>query len=178
MNDATCSGLIECLWEFQTLATGFAGTVVAGLTAYAIYHAARLPVDADREVRKESERRRLHLRSLELSQDLTIIGKRAKQGQGTVIVHKAANAPVTDEIRKKMFLRIPQPTRDWEFMSLIDETTARQCINLNGMIEDHNFDVQRAGGAFGDNNFGQSIKTRLDTIYKLSSELAQLILRN
>ena len=177
MTDATCAGVVECLWKFQTLVAGIFAIIAAVVTAYTIYKAARLPVRAEQDRHKENEGRRLRLRSLELSEEFSILGKRAIQGKATVKVHKAAKASITDETRRKMMLRIPPPTRDWEFMSLTPEAIVRQCIQLNGMIEDHNFDMERAGGAFGDDNFGRSITARLETISKIAADLSQTFSR-
>lgn len=173
MTDATCAGLVECLWKFQTLAGGIFAIIAAIITASIIYVAARLPIKAEQVLNKKAEERRLRLRSIELSEEFKILGMRAVQGKGTVTVHKASNASITDDTRRKMILRIPRPTRDWEFMSLIPEAVARECIRLNGMIKDHNFDMERAGGAFGDDNFGRSITTRLEMINKMAVELSQ-----
>lgn len=173
MADATCTALVECLWKFQTLIAGVFAAIAAAGTAYVIYRAAHLPVKADRDFNERTEGRRLRLRSIELSEEFKILRMRATQGKGTVAVHKGANTPISDETRRKMMLYIPQPTRDWEFMSLIPEEIAKQCIHLNGMIEDHNFDVERAGGAFGDDNFGRSITARLDAIHNMAAQLSQ-----
>jgi hypothetical protein len=173
MAGSTCGSLFDCVSQFQTLITGIFAAIVAGLTAYAIYKAANLPVEAGRRREERGENRRLKLRSLELSGDLKILAMRARQGIGTVKVHKSANASVTEDTRCKMTLTVPQSTQEWEFMSLLPETISRRCIQLNGMIEDHNFDMERAGGAFGDDNFGRSITSRLDTIAKTASELSQ-----
>ncbi len=95
MSEPICTQFVECVWAFQTLATGFFAVVGAVGTAAVIYWAARLPVRAERERQKESEQRRLRLRCLEISEELKLLSKRARQGQGTVKVHKAAIANVT-----------------------------------------------------------------------------------
>lgn len=176
MSEPICTQFVECVWEFQTLATGFFAVVGAVGTAAVIYWTARLPVRAGRERQKENERRRIRLRCLEISEELKLLSKRARQGRGTVKVHKAANADVTEATRQKMRLRIPAPTHDWEFMSLLPEDIARECLQLNGMIEDHNFDIERAGGAFGDDNFGRSITDRLERIRTKAFELSNTVL--
>ena len=176
MSEHICTKFVECVLAFQTLTTGIFAVVGAIGTAAVIYWAARLPVRAARERQKESERRRLRLRCLEISEELKLLSKRAKQGQGTVKVHKAANADVTEATRQKMRLRIPAPTHDWEFMSLLPEDIARECLQLNGMIEDHNFDIERAGGAFGDDNFGRLITDRLEGVRTKAAELSNTVL--
>ena len=175
-SEPICTQFVDCVWAFQTLATGIFAVVVAVGTAAVIYRAARLPVRVERERQKESERRRLRLRSLEISEELRLLSRRAKQGQGTVKVNKAANADVTEATRQKMRLRIPAPTHDWEFMSLLPEDIARECLQLNGMIGDHNFDMERAGGAFGDDNFGRSITDRLERIRTKAAQLSSTVL--
>lgn len=176
MSDPICTQFFECVWEFQTLATGFFAVLGAVGTATVIYLAARLPLRAERDRQEKSERRRLRLRSLEISEELKLISKRASQGQGTVRAYKASNKDISEATRQKMRLRIPAPTHDWEFMSLLPEDIARECLQLNGMIEDHNFDIERAGGAFGDDNFGRSITDRLGRIRTKAMELSNTVL--
>jgi hypothetical protein len=176
MGEPVCTGVVQCVWAFQTLITGIVAVLSAIVTAATIYFAARLPVSAEREREKESAGRRLRLRSLEMSEELKLLGKRARLGQSTVKVHKASNADVTEATRQKMRLRIPEPTQDWRFMSLLPENMARECLQLNSMIEDHNFDIERAGGAFGDDNFGRSITDRLETIRTKAEELSNVVL--
>ncbi len=178
MSEPICTQIVECVWKFQTLATGFFAVLGAVGTAYVIYRAASLPVRAERERQKENERRRLRLRSLEISEEFGLLSMRARQGQGTVRAIKASNKSVTEKTRQKMRLRIPAPTHDWEFMSLLPEDVARDCLQLNSMIEDHNFDMERAGGAFGDDNFGKSIIDRLDKIRTKAAELRNTVLGN
>jgi hypothetical protein len=173
MTDTPYVGFLGHLWQFQTLIAGILAIFAAIITASVIYVAARLPVKSEQARAKKAEDRRLRLRSIELSEEFKILGMRAMQGKGTVTVHKASNASVLDETRRKMMLHIPQPTRDWEFMTLIPEAVARECVRLNGLIKEHNFDMERAGGAFGDDNFGRSITNRLDAINKIAVELSQ-----
>jgi hypothetical protein len=173
MTDAPYVGFLGHLWQFQPLVAGVLATIAAVATAAVIYAAARLPVKAQEKLNEDTEDRRLRLRSIELSEEYKLLGMRARQGKGTVTVHKASNVAITDETRRKMTLHIPRPTRDWQFMTLIPEAVARECVSLNGLIKDHNFDMERAGGAFGDDNFGRSITNRLEAIERLTSALGQ-----
>jgi hypothetical protein len=172
MSDPVCSGFFECLFKFQAGLAGVFAVIAAIITATMVYRAAHLPIRAAERRVKEENGRYIRLTSLELSGALQLIAKRARMGQATVRVHKASNASVTEETRQKMRLPVPAMTKDWEFMSLIPEDVARECTELNSLIEDHNFDVERAGGAFGDDNFGRSIIDRLSNISGLAERLA------
>ena len=68
------------------------------------------------------------------------------------------------------------PNRTSAHLSLLPEDIARECLQLNGMIEDHNFDIERAGCAFGDDNFGRSITDRLGRIRTKAVELSNTVL--
>ena len=164
MADPGYTGYLKCIWEFQTLITGGLAVLGAMFTALVIYKSASLPVEAERVKRTEDEGRKLRIRSLEISEEMDLLIKRASQCQGTVKVHKAANTSVSEDTKQKMRLRIPLPIDDWEIMSLLPEQAATNGLHLKGLIEDHNFDIDRAGGAFGDDNFGQSIVDRLNSI--------------
>jgi hypothetical protein len=48
----------------------------------------------------------------------------------------------------------------------------RQISEFYRLVDDHNFDMDRAGGAFGDQNFRQSIRNRLQSIRGLATTLA------
>lgn len=178
MSEPICSGLVECVWAYQTLLAGAFAVLGAGVTAFVVWRSASLPVRIERARQKEWERRKLRLHSLEISEELRLVAKRAKQGQSTVKVHKASNANVTEETRRKMRLRAPSPTADWEYMSLLPEDVVRDCLQLNALIEDHNFDIERAGGAFGDDNFGRIIVDRLGAIQSRATKLSNIVLEH
>lgn len=167
-----CDEFILCLWEFQTLLTGILAVIAAVITAVVLYKAARLPINAEKKRQVEHEGRRLRLHSLELSNEFTLLNRRARQGLGTIKVHVASNASVTDDTRQKMKLLMPDATRDWQFMCLVPEQVVKECVELNGLIQDHNFDIARAGGAFGADSFRDSLNRRLNRIADASTQLS------
>jgi len=171
MTGGACSGVVECLAAFQTLIAGVLAMLIAAITAYVIFHAARIPVQAENERRRKENYLRMRLRCLELSEEYNLLRRRAKQGQGTVKVYKAANKEVSERVLERMLLTAPLSTQDWLFMSLIPEELARKCIHFNGLLHDHNFDMERAGGAFGDDNYGKSISDRLKAIEEAATDL-------
>lgn len=176
MDKPVWNQIIDCLMAFQTLATGFLAVFGAMLTAGVIYLAARLPIKEQRKRKKIDEGRKVRLRSLELSEELKQLERRAGQGQSTVKVHKDSNKDVNEFTRQKMRLRKPSPILDWEYMSLLPEEIAREILQLISFIEDHNFDIDRVGGSFGGDNFGRSIIDRLETIKNKSTELRAKVL--
>jgi hypothetical protein len=46
---------------------------------------------------------------------------------------------------------------------------------LKQQINDHNFDIDRAGGSFGANEFRRSLQARLDTIRQDALSLSALV---
>lgn len=172
MAEALCENFISCLWQFQTLVAGILAICAAILTAIGLYVSAHVPVKEERARLKEEYRKRVRFQTLKLLQDIELIRKRARQGQGTVKAHKAASASVTDTVRQRMMLAITPTLMNWEFLSSIDEHIAQKCLCLRALIEDHNFDMERAGGAFGDDNFGDLIVRRLDSIKELIGEIS------
>ncbi len=160
------------IWNFQTLVVGIFATGVAFVTAIIIYRSATIPIETQKEKEARDQQRFLRLQSLVLSEEYKLISKRARGIEGTVTVHKASNASVSDVTKSRMKLEVPQATRDWHYLSLLPEEVARKCLTINAMIEDHNFDIERAGGAFGDDNFGRLIQRRANSISKTAEEVS------
>jgi hypothetical protein len=167
-----CVSILGCLYDFQTLLSGGIAVLGAVATALVIWKAARLPVVKQDEVSRKREQMRLNYVSSVLNTEFTRLSNRALQAASTITVFKAANASITEETKKKTRLAMPTVVADWESMSLLPAGLLDQIMRLRNDVENHNFDVDRAGGAFGDNNFSNQMKTRLGHIETTSQALA------
>lgn len=150
--------------DFQTLISGGLAIIAAVGTTAAVVYTARLPLRAKDAERREVEARRRAYVSLALGRDLFTLAARARSAQGTIRVTIAANANITDSIRAKVMLRLPEIVTDWESMSLLPEQSFLNLSRLIRLVEDHNFDMERAGGAFGADNFREHILRRVEQI--------------
>ena len=169
-----CNDFLSCLSEFQTLITGVLALLAATVTAIVIWRAAKLPVvkEYEHQVLMEKRKKRYNFRLL--FEDLRLISNRAKHVAGTIEVTVAANAVITDEIRSKVLLKLPKIIECWEDMSLLEEPLFSEILSLRRQIIDHNFDMERAGGSFGADNFQQSILRRLSRLENKSFELSNI----
>ncbi len=172
-----CTTILDCLYNFQTIISGVLAIIVAFFTAIIIWWTAYLPIQHKKDADLEQRERKQHYVALVLSKNFQLLATRAKQVQGTVIVTKAANATITEDVRARTKLHFDPIINDWELMSLFPPEILTRIVGLRKHVDDHNFDMERAGGAFGDDNFGQQIKSRLDSIgtlcHQLSSELCR-----
>jgi hypothetical protein len=152
------------IYDLQTLIAGALASIAAAVTAYIVWRSARLPVEAQAQATTDRQERQKHYIASVLSSHLGTLAARARQAEGTIKVAIAANANVNDDTRKKTTLKLHSIVDDWEFMSLIPEALLEHTMRLRRQIDDHNFDMERAGGAFGSQEFRHSILTRINTI--------------
>jgi hypothetical protein len=159
-----CSNVIECLYNFQTLISGVLAILAALGTGIVIWKTAYLPIKHKKmEDEKQTERKR-HYIALVLSRNFLQLATRAKQAQGTVTVTKAANASVTENVRKRVMLKFDPIIDDSELMSLFPADVLTAIVDLRKAVEEHNFNMEGAGGSFGDDNVGERIMRKLDSI--------------
>jgi hypothetical protein len=170
-----CTSTIRCVVDFQTLLSGILAIFAALVTALVIWCAAYLPIKKQAQRDKEMTDRRQRYVCLVLSTDFQLLASRALQAEGTIKVAIAANTNVTDNIREKTQLNLHPIIDDWESMSLLSKDKVRNILELSRKVNDHNFDMQRAGGAFGADNFRQSILSRIGIIQSLAKGLAAQI---
>jgi hypothetical protein len=171
MNDI-CTTALKCIFDFQTLASGTLAIAAAIIGAIAILWAAQLPFRVQNKRDIEQTNRRQQLLGSILLADFQTISRRARQAEGTIRVTIAANANVNDETRRKMTLVLPEILNDWEIMSSVPSTLLQELAALRQKIADHNFDMEQAGGAFGADNFRQSILSRINQIRSDANVLA------
>ncbi len=158
------STLAQMIFDYQTLISGVLAILAAIGTIWAIFHTARLPLMAQEAERKATEARLRAYVSLALGRDLFTLAARARSAQGTIRVVIAGNVIINDDTREKVYLRLPAMTQDWESMAVLPEQAFLNLSRLMRLVEDHNFDMARAGGAFGADNFRQVILDRVQKI--------------
>lgn len=166
--------VIQCvmfLKDYQTLMSGLLALAAALLTCLVIWRSANVSVRHLENEARKVDNRRTHYASVTISRNLQSIATRAKQCVSTVKVVKASNSSISKHTKEKCYIEVPSIMNDWEFVSLFPEEIITDIQNLMRHIDDHNFDIKRAGGSFGDNNFGDSISRRCNTINISSLEL-------
>ncbi len=172
-----CTTVLDCLYDFQALISGSFAIIAAIATGFIIWKTAYLPIQHKKEEDIRQTERKRHYIALVLSRNFRLLATRAKQAQGTVTVTKAANAEITENVRKRTILKFDPIIDDWELMSLFPASILTSIVDLRKTIDEHNFDMERAGGAFGDDNFGRQIMSSLDSIQTkcniLSNELCR-----
>ncbi len=166
-----CTGFWSCAYAYQTLAAGFLA-VLAGLgTAWVIWRAAHLPV---REESKRQERQRKRRRThgqIVLMGELATVRRRASQSTASIRVMIANNTSLTDALKSGLYLSLPAVLSEWEVVSLFPDELQQKCMDFANDVHEHNNDVERAGGAFGDNNFRRQVLGRLGEIEQAAAAL-------
>lgn len=174
MNGAAviCTTWYHCVYDFQTLISGSLAIIAAVVTAAVIWRSAKLPFIEQERREKELLRRQILFASSVLSEQLLIIATRARQAEGTITVVVASNTDVNDDTRRRTILEIHPIVDDRETMSVLPTELLQRLSKLRHQIADHNFDMMRAGGAFGADNFRTSILARIRQIEHDARELS------
>lgn len=177
---AICTDALGCFYDFQTLISGVLAIIAAVAAALAVVYSARLPVQHARAAAAAEEaRRRIHA-GFVLASHLRLLRSRARHVAAIMRVTIAANAEITDANRGKLFLRMHPIIEDWEFMSALPTEFHKRLLILARMVEDHNYDMERAGGSFGDDNFRQHVQNHVVAVENMANTLigeAELIRR-
>jgi len=92
------------------------------------------------------------------------LAAQARSVLGTIRVVIAGNVSINDDTREKVYLRLPAMTQEWESMAVLPEQAFLNLSRLMRLVKEHNFDMARAGGAFGADNFRQLILGRVQKI--------------
>jgi|GEM_PF-2402373 len=175
-NSELCTSFVKCLFDFQTGIAGVFAIFAAIYSAKVILRAAKLPIDAQNAHNKAlEERKRSYIKQI-LAEDFRLLASRARQAEGTIKVHIAANKEVTERTKEKTTLKFHPIIDDWEFMSLLPLSIFNEIMALRRSVEDHNFDMERAGGVFGDDNFKKIITKRVQSIESHAMQLSNKVL--
>ena len=173
-----CSTITSCLYDYQTLASGILAIVAAVITAIVIWRAAKLPLVEQKNEERDRTRKKLIFAASVLSREFLMLRTRAGQVEGTIQVAIAANSSITERTREMVLLKIHSMVDDWDFMEVIPSNRLDAIERFCQLVADHNFDMLRAAGAFGDMNFRRSILDRVKKIeadgLHLANQLASL----
>lgn len=160
----SCYTSWSCIEDYQTLISGILAVGAAVGTAVAVWLSARLPIKHQRLEAQALQARKRYYVALVLSRNFRLLATRAAQAKSTVIAVKAANGTVTDDTKRRATLIFDAVIDNWELMSVFPVDILGDIADLQNRVADHNFDIERAGGAFGADNFAESIKDRCDAI--------------
>lgn len=144
----------------------------AAIGAWAVISTGRAPLDAERRHRAELDRRVRYAGCLGLAADFLMISRLADQARSTIKVTIAAQKDVTDNTRAKTILPVPKLLEDSHFMALLRDETARMAHETRLGIEAHNFDMRRAGGSFGDDNFQRHVQQKAEEVATAALQLS------
>lgn len=165
------TGVWQIVYDFQTLIAAVISIVVAVFGALALWRATNAPIAAARKSQEESDQRRRIFAGSVLVQNLSILRSLARQAIGVVRVLAAGNHSVGDGDRSQMRLQMHPVMGEWEFVSLFSTPYLARLMELSKLVDDHNYDVDRAG-SFSEEHWRRSVLDRLDTI---QTEAARLI---
>ena len=169
--------VLHFLFDFQALIAGVLAVVAAVFTAGVVWRSAKLPLLEQQRVNREVAGRRKLYVCVTLSSNFAELAARARQAEGTIKVVIAANANVSEDTRQKTRLKLHPMIDDWEAMSLLPPEVQRRIMTLSRKIQDHNFDMDRAGGAFGSNEFRVSVLNQVKSIQGFAAGLSALLER-
>lgn len=161
----------RCIYEYQTLLAGMLALFSAVLAGKWVLRAARMPLEAETKRLSEEIERRRRFTCLRLSNEFMRVCEHARQAEGTIKVTIGARSNVTDDTREKTTIAEPPLLDDWESMSLLSDHVLSGVLNLRALLRRHNFDMARAGGSFGDDNFQKQV---LRQAVKINSSAQQV----
>ncbi|CAM5766347.1 hypothetical protein LMIY3S_01792 [Labrys miyagiensis] len=169
------TGVMAVLYDFQTLLSGIGAILAALLGGRALFHAARIPIEnAEKQAAEVLNRRRVAV-SVMLASDFMRLSQLARQAEGTIVSNIAANVNVTDELRAKIRLTTPPLIDSWEDLSLFNTDLIREIYEEKRRVDQYNYDLDRAGGVFGDDRFKQYMQDQIrelrGSLHALSSKL-------
>jgi hypothetical protein len=170
-----CLSALTCIYDFQTLIASGVALLAAVVGGWCVLRAAKLPVEAENKRNKNALERRRKFSCHLLSEEFKRIGELARQAEGTIKVVIAANADVTETTRKKTIIIEPPFLDDWETMSLLSQEALARVMEVRAILRKHNFDMNRAGGSFGDDNFQVHVRKQAETLGNAAKALADYL---
>jgi hypothetical protein len=150
-----------------------AGIVAVGaavIGALAALRAARIGSDAAASSRTQDDDRRRKFFGSVVAEDLSSLRSRCRLAEGVIVTLHAGNHHVTEDSRRQMRLTLHPILNDWSFMSLLDDAFLRRLAELQRVVADHNYDVERAG-TFTVDAWRESVIARLNRISGSANEL-------
>lgn len=171
------ASIIQYIEHFQTLITGVLAIFAAFLTTCGVVWAAKLPIKTQLKLKEAEDKKRAIYISYRFFEGLRFLSNHARQAHGTIKVVISSNTKVNDDIRKRTTIVFPGLIDDWESMVLLPDVIYRRSLSLMREVFDHNFDMNRAGGAFGADNFREVILRRTQSIELNAFELSNDVIR-
>lgn len=166
-----CTGVIHCAYDYQELIAGVLAIFAAIIGGWIVLKSARLPVEAENERLQEIDRRNLIGGGSQIIADLRWVSLLAKQAKGTIKTTIATNADA-NAVRERTIIPEPNLLLDREFMALFTQDTIIKSHEFRHELELHNFNMRRAGGAFGDDNFRRRVIEGAERLTSLANALA------
>jgi hypothetical protein len=115
-------------------------------------------VEAQRQHNERTDRRKAAYVARVLGYELTRVGELATQAASTIKVVIASGKEVTETTRAKTIIELHPIIDDIDAMSLLPDHLARSALDVRHHLYRHNFDMRRAGGSFGDDNFQRLVQ--------------------
>jgi hypothetical protein len=173
-----CEPLNKCiLYNYQALFSGILAICAAVVTAVVLWCSALLPIEQRQRETKELEQKKIRFLKLSLHHDFRLLSTRASHAASTIKVTIAANVNVSENTRKKTKLQVPAIVNQWEFMSLLSFDEFDSVMKLVRKVQDHNFDMERAGGSFGDDNFQRHVQVQANQIKDMAFMISNQMLQ-
>ncbi len=168
-----CMSALDCLYDFQTLGSGVLAVAAALIGGAYVLRSSRLPVEAQRVLIAQHERRKAAHVSRVLAVELTRISDLATQAASTIRAVIAAGKEVTETTRSKTIISPPGLVDDVEAMSLLPPHLSRMALDIRHTLLRHNFDMQRAGGTFGDSNFQKHVRSQAESLATQAKQMSE-----
>lgn len=172
MENTVCAGVLDCVYDFQNLLSGSIAIVAAAIGAWALFRSANAPVVAAKQLQNNLNRRRGSFGCSRMAVEFERVAGLAYQAKGTIRATIGARKDVSEAVRAKTTLPIPGMLDDWEFMSLLSPETLQLTHEVRLAIEGHNFDIARAGGSFGSDDFQKHVLERAEKVHRLATKLS------
>ncbi|WP_311272113.1 MULTISPECIES: hypothetical protein [unclassified Rhizobium] len=163
------------IFEFQTLISGLLAIGAALIGGSYVLRSSRLPVEAQKLQTEAEERRRMAYVARVLGADLIRVGELAKQAVGTIKVVVASRTDVNDDVRAKTIIDIHPIVDDIQAMSLLPASLARSVLDVRHSLQRHNFDMRRAGGSFGSDDFQRHVLDQANHISTIASNAGRTL---
>jgi len=167
-----CSSILTCANAFQTAFSGILAVGAAVIGGAYVLRSSRLPVEAQRAQVIANERRKAIYVSRVLAAEFRRVEDLARQASGTIQNIIASQAQISEATRSKTIIDIHPILDDIDSMSLLPEHLAREALDIRHALHRHNFDMQRAGGSYGDTNFQRQVRVQADGLFERSRSAA------
>lgn len=168
-----CTSTIKCFYDFQTLASGVLAVGAALIGGAYVLRSSRLPIEAQRQQTDSFERRKAAHISRVMAVEMTRIADLANQAASTIRVVVNSGTDVTEATRSKTTIQPPSLIDDVEAMSLMPAHLSRKALDLRHAVLRHNFDMNRAGGSFGDTNFQAHVHRQAEDLATTAKQISR-----